>query len=135
VKIDDVTGTIIRAALRVHSQLGPGLLESVYSACLVYALQASGSRVRTQVPITIGFDDNRIESGVRLDLLVENSVIVEVKAVERLVPLHASQLLSYLRLSDLRVGLLLNFNVRHMRQGIKRVVNRFEPGSEVDPGF
>ena len=129
-KIDDVTSAIIRAAMRVHSQLGPGLLEGVYGACLTHALKGSGSSVNTQVPITIRFDGNSIDAGLRLDLLVENRVIVEVKAVERLVPLHAAQLLSYLRLSDQQVGLLLNFNVRHMRQGIKRVVNRFEPGSE-----
>ena len=130
-KIDDVTSSIIRAAMRVHSQLGPGLLESVYSACLTYALRGSGRNVNTQVPIAIRFDGNSLEAGLRLDLLVEEKVIVEVKAVERLSPLHAAQLLSYLRLSDLQVGLLLNFNVRHMRQGIKRVVNRFDPGSEV----
>ena len=116
--------------MRVHSQLGPGLLEGVYSACLTYALKSSKSNVKTQVPIAIRFDGNSIEAGLRLDLLVEERVIVEVKAVERLVPLHAAQLLSYLRLSDLQVGLLLNFNVQHMRQGIKRVVNRFEPDAE-----
>jgi GxxExxY protein len=130
VKIDDVTSSVLRAAIRVHSQLGPGLLEGVYSACLTYALQDSDNSVKTQVPVAIRFDGRRIESGLRLDLVVENRVIVEVKAVERLAPLHAAQLLSYLRLSDRQVGLLLNFNVRHMRQGIKRVVNRFEPGSE-----
>ena len=117
--------------MRVHSQLGPGLLEGVYGACLAYALKGSGSNVKTQVPIAIRFDGHSIEAGLRLDLLVEERVIVEVKAVERLVPLHAAQVLSYLRLSDLQVGLLLNFNVRHMRQGIKRVVNRFEPSSDV----
>ncbi len=130
-KVDDVTNQIIRAAIRVHSQLGPGLLESVYSSCLAYAIQGAGIRVMTQVPVAIRFDGHCIEARLRLDLLVESRVIVEVKAVERLVPLHAAQLLSYLRLSGLTVGLLLNFNVRHMRQGIKRVVNRFEPGSEV----
>ena len=129
-KIDDVTRSIIRAGMRVHSQLGPGLLEGVYSACLTYALKDSAIDVRTQVPIAIRFDGHRIESGLRLDLLVENRVIVEVKAVDKLVQLHAAQLLSYLRLSDQQVGLLLNFNVRHMRQGIKRVVNNFEPGAE-----
>ena len=130
-EIDDVTSSIIRSRDQVHSQLGPGLLEGVYSACLSYALRGSGSRVLTQVPVDIRFDGNRIEAGLRLDLLVESQVIVEVKAVEKLVPLHASQLLSYLRLSDMSVGLLLNFNVRQMRQGIKRVVNNFQPGSEV----
>lgn len=129
-KIDDVTGAIIRAALRVHSQLGPGLLESVYSSCLTYALRGSGCDVITQVPVTIQFDGHRIAAGLRLDLLVNRQVIVEVKAVEHLVPLHAAQLLTYLRLSDLPVGLLLNFNVRHMRQGIKRVVNGLKADSD-----
>ena len=113
-KIDDVTGTIIRAALKVHTQLGPGLLESIYSSCLAYALKSAGCRVLTQVPIRIRFEGHCIEAGLRLDLLVETRVIVEVKAVERLLPIHAAQLLSYLRLSDTPVGLLLNFNVRHM---------------------
>jgi GxxExxY protein len=129
-KTDDVTSSIIRAAMRVHSQLGPGLLESVYGSCLAYALKGSGNNVKTQVPVTIRFDGHSIDAGLRLDLLVEDRVIVEVKAVEKLVPIHAAQLLSYLRLSDRQVGLLLNFNVRHMRQGIKRVVNGFKPNSE-----
>jgi iron complex transport system substrate-binding protein len=107
------------------------LLESVYSSCLAYALKSAGYSVLTQVPIKIRFEGHSIEAGLRLDLLVETRVIVEVKAVERLLPIHAAQLLSYLRLSDAPVGLLLNFNVRHMRQGIKRIVNGFVPDSDV----
>ena len=127
--INDVTGEIIRVALRVHTQLGPGLLEGVYSACLAHALRTSGLQVATQVPVPIRFEGIMIDSALRLDLLVENRVIVEVKAVEKLVPLHVAQTLSYLRLADKRVGLLLNFNVRHLRQGIRRIVNQYEPDS------
>lgn len=126
-KIKDVTGEIIRAALDVHTQLGPGLLESVYAACQTHLLRQRGLEVATEVPVAIHFNGIRIDNGLRIDRLVERSVVVEVKAVERLLTLHPAQLLTYLRLSDLRVGLLLNFNVRHMRQGIKRVVNRFTP--------
>jgi GxxExxY protein len=123
VKLNDITGSIIRSALTVHSTLGPGLLEHVYRTCLAHLLRQNGLKVQTEHPVSASFDGIQFDVGLRLDLLVEDRVIVEVKAATRLLPVHSAQLLSYLRLSDNKVGLLLNFHVRHMRQGISRVVN------------
>ena len=117
-----VTSQIISAAMTVHTALGPGLLESVYRLCLAHALKKRGLRVSSEKSIPIHFDGLALASGLRLDLVVEDSVVVEVKSVEKMKPLYTSQLLSYLKLSGLRTGLLLNFNVRHMRNGITRMV-------------
>jgi GxxExxY protein len=119
----DVTDRIIRAAIAVHSELGPGLLESAYGACLEYELRAGALRVQSQVRLPVTYRDVLIDAGYRLDFVVEDRVIVELKAVERVIPLHRAQLLSYLRLSGLPVGLLLNFNVIHLRHGIHRMVH------------
>ena len=115
---------IVAAALRVHTNLGAGLLESAYEACLLYELGKHGLRVQSQVAMPIQYEEVRLDIGFRLDLLIEERVVVEVKAVEKLLPVHTAQLLSYLKLGDFRLGYLLNFNVPHMRDGIKRVVNR-----------
>jgi len=123
VKINAITSEIIRAAMVVHSALGPGLLESVYHACLTHLLRQNGLSVDTERPVPVLFNGLRFELGFRLDMLVEEQVVVEVKAIRRIQPVHSAQLLSYMKLSDKKVGLLLNFHVRHMRHGIQRLVN------------
>ena len=120
---DDLGERIIGCAITVHSTLGPGLLESVYEACLVYALSRAGIEVARQVSLPIQYGEVILEGALKLDLLVGKRVVIELKATEKLLPIHIAQLLSYLKLSKLRVGYLLNFNVQHMRDGIKRVVN------------
>lgn len=121
--LDQLTEAIIGAAIDVHRALGPGLLESAYEACLVFELAQRG--LREQRPLPVVYREVRLDCGYRLDILVENAVIVEVKAVDELLPIHRAQLLSYLRLSGKRVGLLLNFNVRTLKDGIWRVVDDF----------
>ena len=123
VEINEITGQIIDGAMRVHSQLGPGLLESAYEACLAYELQKRRIGFHRQLALPVEYDGLRVDAGYRIDLLVEDSVIVELKAVESISPVHRAQLLSYLRLSRKRVGLLLNFNVRRLRDGIERFVH------------
>ncbi|QSV47336.1 GxxExxY protein [Geobacter benzoatilyticus] len=108
--------------MKVHSALGPGLLESAYEACLVHELKKRDVKVISQVALPVNYDGVTIELGYRLDLLVENKVIVELKAVEKVSPVHQAQLLSYMKLSGKKLGLLINFNVMHLRDGIKRVV-------------
>jgi GxxExxY protein len=115
---------VVAAGLRIHTKLGAGLLESAYEACLLYELGKRGLRVQSQVAMPIRYEEVQLDVGFRLDLLVEERVVVEVKAIEKLLPVHMAQLLSYLKLGDFRLGYLLNFNVPHMRDGIKRVVNR-----------
>jgi len=115
--------SIIDSALRVHSALGPGLLEGTYELCLSHELRRLGVATQQQVLIPIQYEDLRIENGYRLDLLVEDSVVVELKAVEAVLPVHRGQLLSYLRLGKFKLGFLLNFNVARMRDGITRLVN------------
>ena len=114
---------VIDAALKVHTVLGAGLLENVYEACLEYELLKRRCSVRRQVPMPVHYEDATLDIGYRLDLLVGERVVVEVKAAEKLLPLHSAQLLTYLKLGGYRIGLLLNFNVVHMREGIKRVIN------------
>lgn len=125
-EINDITGVIIDAAFKVHIGLGPGLLESAYEACLLHELRKHGLNVQSQMPLPIRYDGVCLEVGYRIDLLVEQAVIVEIKAVEKANPIHEVQLLTYLRLSDLRVGLLINFNVPRLTDGLKRVVNKFQ---------
>lgn len=117
-----ITDHIIGAAIKVHAELGPGLLESAYSACLAHEFQRSGLRYEPQVRLPVVYRGMHVDAGYRLDFIVEDTVIVELKAVEVVIPLHRAQLLSYLRLSGLSVGLLLNFNVVRMTQGIHRLV-------------
>lgn len=110
--------------MQIHSALGPGLLESAYTACLVFELRSRGLRVDSQVVLPLTYKTMRLDAAYRIDPLIEHAVIVEVKAVSKLHPIHEAQLLSYLRLTGLRVGLLLNFHVPRMKDGIKRLANR-----------
>jgi len=110
--------------MRVHSVLGPGLLESAYEACLQFELIKSGLKVEAQKPLPLVYESVKLECGYRVDLLIENKVIIEVKSVEALAEIHFAQVLTSLRLSDLRLALLLNFNVVHMKDGIRRIVNK-----------
>jgi GxxExxY protein len=120
--VNDVSGHVVDAAMRVHSVLGPGLLEGAYEACLAYELRKRRLRVHAQLPLRIVYDGMRIELGYRIDLLVEDAVVVELKAVAKLLPIHQAQLLSYLRLSGHAIGLLLNFHEMRVKDGIKRIV-------------
>jgi len=122
-EINDITGQIVRAAMKVHTALGAGLFESTYRLCLRYELQSRGLHVDQEVTLPIVYGEFRIENGYRVDLLVEDLVLVEIKSVAKLLPLHQAQLLAYLKLSRRPAGLLINFNVPHLRQGIKRMVN------------
>jgi GxxExxY protein len=115
-----VTGQIIAAAIRVHRALGPGLLESVYETCLAHELVKAGLRVQRQVELPVVYDTIRLDCGFRIDLLVDDSVVIELKAVEKLLPIHEAQLMTYLRLASKPVGLLINFNVHRLRDGIIR---------------
>jgi GxxExxY protein len=124
-EINERTGEIVDAAMKVHTFLGPGLLESSYEACLSHELKLRGLTVSTQIPIPLVYEGLRLEVGYRADLVVENAIIVELKAVEKLVAVHEAQLLSYLRLTGFRVGLLINFHEEHLKDGIRRRVHRF----------
>ncbi len=121
-EVDATARAIVDAAIKVHKTLGPGLLESVYEACLYHELVQRGLRVERQVAVPIVYDGITLREGLRLDLLVNNLVICELKAVESLQPVHQAQLLTQLRLSGKRLGLLLNFNVALMKDGIRRLV-------------
>jgi GxxExxY protein len=122
-QLNDITGQIVDAAIKVHSALGPGLLESTYEACLMYELNKRGLVTRNQVPLPVKYEEVIIEVGYRIDLLVGESVIVELKSVDEIAPIHRAQLLSYLKLSGKKVGLLINFNVPLLKDGIVRMVN------------
>ena len=119
---NELTGRILGAAIEVHRQLGPGLLESAYRACLVDELRAAGLGVRHEVTLPITYKGRVIEGAYRADLVVEGAVLVELKAVERILPIHEAQTLTYMRLGNLPVGLLLNFNVPRLREGIRRFI-------------
>jgi GxxExxY protein len=118
----ELTSQILNAAMEVHTQLGPGLLESVYEACMAYELGQRGLSVSRQLPVPVVYKGEQLDCGFRLDLLVEGVVIVELKTVEKILPVHESQLFTHMRLLGCRVGLLLNFNVQHLRDGIVRRV-------------
>ncbi len=123
-EIEQVAKTIVDSAVKIHRALGPGLLESTYQQCLAYELQKRGLRVNCEVTLPIKYDGYDIDAGYRIDMLVENSVIVENKSVDELAAIHQAQLLTYLKLSDRRLGFLLNWNVKLMKDGIKRIVNK-----------
>lgn len=123
--LNRITESIIGAAMEVHRALGPGLLESAYEACLAFELAQRGLKVERQKPLPVIYREIRLDCGYRLDLLIEGVVIVEVKAVDHLMPIHQAQLLSYLKLSDCKVGLLINFHVKVLKDGLRRVVNDF----------
>ena len=125
--VDRVMAAIVDSAMKVHSALGPGLLESVYEKCLKHELTQRGFRIESQLWLPVVYDGIEIdEGGYKLDRLVENAVVVELKVVERILDIHKAQLLSYLKLADRRVGLLINFNVVHLRDGIRRLVNNYQ---------
>ena len=119
---NEITGEIVDAAMKVHSALGPGLLESAYAACLRHELIKRGLRVYSEVPVPVTYDGIRLEAGYKIDLLVEDTVIVELKAIEALAPIHQAQIISYLKLAHKSVGLLINFHSLHLKDGIKRFV-------------
>jgi GxxExxY protein len=121
-QINQVTEKIIGAAINVHRALGPGLLESAYEACLAFELVEGGLKVEQQKPIPVIYKTVRLDCGYRLDLLVNNIVIVEIKSVDHMMPIHEAQLLSYLKLSGCKVGLLINFNVKMLKEGIRRLI-------------
>ena len=118
----DLTGRIIACAIEVHRALGPGLLESAYEHCLAHALIADGFKVERQIAVPISFRDTTLDCGYRIDLLVEDVVVIELKSVDETHPIHEAQLLTYLKLSGKRVGLLINFNVTVLTRGLKRLV-------------
>ena len=123
IRVNQVTGAIVSAAMKVHSVLGPGLLESAYQACLAHELRRRGLQVATQLGLPVVYEGEKLELGYRIDLLVENAVVVEIKCAEAIHPVYEAQLLSYMRLSGRQVGLLINFHVAHLRDGIKRMVD------------
>jgi len=122
-EVNQVSGAVVDSAMKVHSALGPGLLESAYETCLVRELRKRGFQVECQFAIPVRYDGETLDVGYRADLLVEECVLVELKSIETVLPIHKAQLLSYLRLSQKEVGLLINFNVEHLKNGIKRVIN------------
>ena len=117
-----VSGQIVDAAYAVHSNLGPGLLENVYEQCLAHELTKRGLRLQRQLALPVIYDEIRLDAGLRIDMLVEDSVVVEIKAVEGVIPVHKAQVLTYLKLSDRRLGLLINFNVVRIKDGIQRII-------------
>lgn len=121
---NEISNAIIGAAIEVHRLLGPGLLESAYEGCLEEEITLRGLSFERQKPIPIIFKDKKLDCGYRMDFLVENKVVIEVKSVEALAPIHTAQVLTYLKLSDRRLGLLINFNVMILKDGITRIVNK-----------
>ena len=119
---NEISGEIVDAAMKVHSALGPGLLESAYATCLRHELKKRGLRVASEVPVPVVYDGIKLEAGYKLDLLVEDTVIVELKAIEALAPIHQAQIISYLKLAHKPIGLLINFHSLHLKDGIKRFV-------------
>lgn len=128
-ELNDLTSRILAAAFKVHSAIGPGVLESVYQTCLDHELRKTGLEVQGQVSLPVLYDGLKLDAGFRIDLLVEGTVVVELKCVDSILPIHKAQLLTYLKLANKPLGLLLNFNVVHLREGgIKRVLNnRYKP--------
>lgn len=122
-ELNKISETIIGCAIKVHRALGLGLLESTYEVCLVHELRKTGLKVQAQVALPVIYDGIKLDSGYRIDLLVEDSVIVELKAIDSLLPIHEAQLLSYLKLSNKKLGLLINFNVKILKNGVKRLMN------------
>ena len=124
-EVDQITSKIIKAAMKVHSNLGPGLLESVYQECLFYELNKAGLEVEKEKPLPVVYEGVRLNCGYRIDLFVENQVVVELKSVASINDIHLAQTLTYLKLAKRRVGLMINFNVVKLKYGIKRVINGY----------
>ena len=125
-EVNRITSTIVESAIRIHRTVGPGILEKAYFGCLRYELVSAGLKMQTQKELPLVYQGVKIDCAYRVDLIVEETVIVEVKAIESFAPIHSRQLLTYLRIAQLPVGLLLNFGALTMKQGIKRVVNDFK---------
>lgn len=121
--LNGLTSAIIGAAIEVHRNLGPGLLESAYESCLLWELRAQGLKVEPQVPVPIRYKGSQLDAGYRIDLLVQDKVIVELKATDKIQPIHTAQVLTYMKMTDVKMALILNFNVELMRSGIKRIIN------------
>ncbi len=121
--INDISGAVVDAAMTVHTELGPGLLESTYEACLMHELKSRNFQIQNQLILPVVYKEAQIDTGYRIDLLVEKEVIIELKVVEKLLPIHEAQLLTYLKLSQKKVGLLINFNSLRLKHGIKRIAN------------
>ena len=132
-EFDKTSNEVIGAALAVHKEFGPGLFEEVYKACLRHELRKRGLKVLHEVGMPVTYDGVQLDIGYRIDQLVEDSLIIELKSVHQLVPIHKAQLLTYLRLADLPVGLLLNFNTQKIKDGIIRVVNSYTPSRSSRP--
>ena len=128
-ELDDITGAIVDAALKIHTGLGPGLLESVYEAVLARALERRGFYTERQKVIRFEYDGMVFDEGFRTDLIVDDRVIVELKSVEKLAPVHSKQLLTYLRLMNFPVGLLINFGAATLKEGLHRIVNNLQPSA------
>lgn len=124
-EINDITSIIIEKAIKVHKDLGPGLLESAYKECLVYELLQSGLNIEKEKPLPLVYNDVKLECGYRVDTMVENKVVVEIKAVDALADIHTVQVLTYLKLGNCKIGLLINFNVTLLKDGIKRCINKY----------
>lgn len=120
---NEISKIVFDAALKVHQSLGPGLLESAYEECLFYELKKSGLLIEKQKPLPLVYEEVKLETGYRVDIIIENKFIVEIKAVDALNDIHLAQLLTYLKLSNCKLGLLINFNVPLIKNGIKRVIN------------
>ena len=121
--INEISGAIIDSSIKIHKALGPGLLESVYQRILIYELRKAGLEVQKEVPIPVTWDGNSIDESFRADLIVNTQVLVELKSIERLEPVHSKQVLTYLKLSKLPLGLLINFGAPYLKEGINRIVN------------
>lgn len=124
---DDISGEIVDAAFKLHCALGPGLLESVYASLLASDIAKRGLKVEREKSVSFDYNGQHFADGLRLDLLVESAVVVEIKSVELLLPVHTKQLLTYLRTMDLRIGLLINFGGATLKEGLRRVVNNYKP--------
>ncbi|MEA1947676.1 MAG: GxxExxY protein [Thermodesulfobacteriota bacterium] len=121
-EFDELSNKVIGCAIEVHRNLGPGLLESTYEQCLAHELKIEGMPFKLQYPLPVEYKGIKLDCGYRIDLLVANSLIVELKNIENVLPIHQAQLLTYMKLSGIKIGLLMNFNVKYMKNGIKRMV-------------
>ena len=121
-EFDELSNQVIGCALEVHRNLGPGLLESTYEQCLAYEMKAAGMAFKLQYPLPVQYKSIKLDCGYRIDLLVNEAIIVELKSVDKILPIHQAQLLTYMKLADISIGLLINFNVKYLKDGIKRMV-------------
>ena len=121
-EFDELSNQVIGCASEVHRNLGPGLLESTYEQCLAYEMKAAGMAFKLQHPLPVQYKNIKLDCGYRIDLLVNEAIIVELKSVDKILPIHQAQLLTYMKLADISIGLLINFNVKYLKDGIKRMV-------------